>query len=85
LPAFLAQPLFLPVFISAVQTKHERDRFFFGVQNLFFFHEEIILAHLLNLIKPKAGHDARIVSEFQPDIVIDDGFALTRLQLINFV
>jgi len=45
LAALLTQALFVPVFIPAVQTKHERDRFFLSVQNLF-SHEATILAHL---------------------------------------
>lgn len=46
LAAILTQLFYLLVFVVAIQSKHERDRFFFGVQNLIFFHEATILAHL---------------------------------------
>jgi hypothetical protein len=54
LAALLTQALFVPVFIPAVQTKHERDRFFLSVQN-FFSHEATILAHLQNIAPIESG------------------------------
>ncbi len=46
LSAILTQPLFLPMLVVAIQKKHEGDCLFLGVQNLRFFHEATILAHL---------------------------------------
>ena len=46
LPAISTQPFSLTVLVLTIQGDHEGDRFFFGVQNLFFFHEATILAHL---------------------------------------
>jgi hypothetical protein len=43
------------MFITAVQTKHEGYGFFLGFQNLFFFHEAIILAHLQNFAPCRSG------------------------------
>ena len=54
LTAFLAQPFFLPVHIPAVQSKHEGDCFFLGVQNLLFIHEGTILTHLQRIAPGKS-------------------------------